>query len=53
MIGFIKSIGAAAVLAHPFLNLKKEEDLRRFLNEAENVEYKEIGGRDCPAAIVL
>ena len=33
-ISFIKSIGAAAVLAHPFLNLK-EADLRIFLKEAK------------------
>lgn len=32
-IAFIKSIGAVAVLAHPFLNLE-EEALRRFLPEA-------------------
>lgn len=34
MIRFLKSIGAVAVLAHPFLNLKREEDLRGFLTEA-------------------
>jgi len=34
MIRYIKSIGAVAVLAHPFLNLKREEDLRAFLTEA-------------------
>ncbi len=34
IIRFIKFIGAAAVLAHPFLNLKREEDLRAFLAEA-------------------
>lgn len=32
-IGFIKSIGAVAVLAHPFLNLE-EDSLRQFLKEA-------------------
>lgn len=32
-IGFIKSIGAAAVLAHPFLNLD-EQELRNFLPKA-------------------
>lgn len=32
-IAFIKSIGAVAVLAHPFLNLS-EEELRRFLPQA-------------------
>lgn len=34
VIDFIKSIGAVAVLAHPFLNLKEEHQLRAFLNEA-------------------
>ena len=34
VIDFIKSIGAVAVLAHPFLNLKKEHQLRAFLDEA-------------------
>lgn len=33
MIGFIRSIGAVPVLAHPFLNLR-EEALREFLREA-------------------
>jgi predicted metal-dependent phosphoesterase TrpH len=33
VIRFIKSIGAVAVLAHPFLNLD-EQGLRRFLLEA-------------------
>ena len=33
-IRFIRSIGAKAVLAHPFLNLKQEEALRAFLPEA-------------------
>lgn len=33
-IRFIKSIGAVAVLAHPFLNLN-ESDLRRFLSQAK------------------
>lgn len=33
-IRFIKSIGAKAVLAHPFLNLKEETALRGFLPEA-------------------
>ena len=33
MIGFIRSIGAVPVLAHPFLNLQ-EEELREFLKEA-------------------
>lgn len=33
-IAFLKSIDAAAVLAHPFLNLK-EDDLRIFLREAK------------------
>lgn len=34
IIRFLKSIGAVAVLAHPFLNLKTEEKLRGFLREA-------------------
>ena len=34
VIRFIKSIGAVAVLAHPFLNLKEEHQLRAFLDEA-------------------
>ena len=34
IIPFLKSRGAAAVLAHPFLNLKTEEALRVFLKEA-------------------
>lgn len=34
VIGFIKSIGAVAVLAHPFLNLKEEGELTAFLKEA-------------------
>lgn len=34
VIEFIKSIGAVAVLAHPFLNLKEEGQLRTFLDEA-------------------
>lgn len=34
VIEFIKSIGAVAVLAHPFLNLKEEGQLRAFLDEA-------------------
>ena len=34
VIDFIKSIGAVAVLAHPFLNLKEEGQLRAFLDEA-------------------
>ena len=33
-IDFIKSIGAVAVLAHPFLNFKGESQLRVFLDEA-------------------
>lgn len=33
-IGFLRSIGAVPVLAHPFLNLKTEEALRTFLTEA-------------------
>ena len=34
VIDFIKSIGAVAVLAHPFLNFKEEAQLRTFLDEA-------------------
>lgn len=34
VIRFIKSIGAVAVLAHPFLNLKTPEALREFLEQA-------------------
>ena len=34
VIDFIKSIGAVAILAHPFLNLKEEAQLRAFLDEA-------------------
>lgn len=33
-IAFLRSVGAVPVLAHPFLNLKTEEALRRFLSEA-------------------
>ena len=33
-IGFIRSIGAVPVLAHPFLNLKTEDRLRACLQEA-------------------
>ena len=40
-IRFIKSIGAAAVLAHPFLNLE-EEDLREFLAQAEWLDGMEV-----------
>ena len=35
MIGLIKSMGAASVLAHPFLNLKEEPALRAFLGPAK------------------
>lgn len=34
-VAFIKSLGAVAVLAHPFLNLKTEELLRGFLEQAK------------------
>ena len=37
VIRFIKAQGGVAVLAHPFLNLKREEDLRGFLKEAREV----------------
>lgn len=33
-IRFLRSVGAVPVLAHPFLNLKTEEALRSFLQEA-------------------
>ena len=33
-MAFIASLGAVPVLAHPFLNLKEEGALRRFLAEA-------------------
>lgn len=33
-IAFLRSAGAVPVLAHPFLNLKTEPELRRFLEEA-------------------
>lgn len=33
-IAFLRSLGAVPVLAHPFLNLKTEPELRRFLEEA-------------------
>lgn len=35
LIEFIRSIGAVPVLAHPFLNLKEAESLRRFLGPAK------------------
>ena len=35
IIRFIKSIGSIAVLAHPFLNIKTENQLRVFLNKAK------------------
>lgn len=35
MIRVIKSMGAVAVLAHPFLNLKEEDTLRVFLRQAK------------------
>lgn len=40
-IRFIKSIGAAAVLAHPFLNLD-EAQLREFLAQAEGLDGMEV-----------
>ena len=33
-VGFIESIGAVSVLAHPFLDLKQEEAIRTFLQTA-------------------
>ena len=41
VIRFIKSIGAVAVLAHPFLNLEARE-LRQFLSEAEGLDGMEV-----------
>lgn len=41
VICFIKSIGAVAVLAHPFLNLE-EGELRRFLAKAEGLDGMEV-----------
>ena len=40
-IGFIKSIGAVAVLAHPFLNLE-EGALRQFLSKADGLDGMEV-----------
>ena len=40
-IRFIKSIGAVAVLAHPFLSLQ-EKDLREFLAQAEGLDGMEV-----------
>lgn len=41
VIHFIKSIGAVAVLAHPFLNLN-ETQLREFLAQAEELDGMEV-----------
>ena len=41
IIRFIKSIGAVAVLAHPFLNLD-EEQLREFLGQADGLDGMEV-----------
>ena len=41
VIRFIKSIGAVAVLAHPFLNLN-EKQLREFLEQAEELDGMEV-----------
>ena len=41
VIRFIKSIGAVAVLAHPFLNLD-ETQLREFLAQAEELDGMEV-----------
>ena len=41
VIRFIKSIGAVAVLAHPFLNLN-EKQLREFLAQAEKLDGMEV-----------
>lgn len=44
MIGYLRSIGAVPVLAHPFLNLKEEGALRRFLApaKAEGLQGMEV-----------
>ena len=42
IIRFIKSIGAVAVLAHPFLSIKQPDDLRKFLSEAEGLDGMEV-----------
>lgn len=34
LIAFIRKIGAVAIWAHPFLHLKQEEEVRRFLEKA-------------------
>ena len=34
LIAFVRSIGAVAIWAHPFLHLKQEEEVRRFLEAA-------------------
>jgi len=41
VIGFLKSIGAVAVLAHPFLNLD-EAGLREFLPKAKGLDGMEV-----------
>ena len=41
VIRFLKSIGAVAVLAHPFLNLN-ETELREFLRKAESLNGMEV-----------
>ena len=41
VIRFVKSIGAVAVLAHPFLNLE-EQELRTFLSQAEGLDGMEV-----------
>ena len=40
-IRFIHALGAVSVLAHPFLNLKEEEQLRKFLAQAETLDAME------------
>ena len=42
IIRFIKSIGAVAVLAHPFLSIKQPDALRKFLSEAEGLDGMEV-----------
>ena len=42
IIRFIKSIGAVAVLAHPFLSMKQPDALRALLAEAEGLDGMEV-----------
>ena len=40
LIGFVRSIGAVPVWAHPFLHLKQEEEVRTFLPQAMEAGLK-------------